>query len=165
MMSMKLGTSRIRLNIIRVLGISLTIVFLLQFVTLLTKNDDDGVNENYTGTVGSILAESFWKKISNEDRHLTDQQRVERIQSFENKIIKEKLNWTKIFLDNYARKLLKINERDLQTTYKQRFEEDSKINSQQFYDIFEETLVSGKEIFVYKYSLCVVIQCSGIQPS
>ncbi|CAF4493016.1 unnamed protein product, partial [Rotaria magnacalcarata] len=128
--------SRIRFIVVRSCVISFIVILCLQFMESFSN---DNSREN-SPTVVATSEELFWRKLSNEDKDLTEEQRIKAIESSDRQTIKRELNWTKIFLDNYARKLLKINERDAQTIYKKRIEKYAKTTSQEKYDIFEETL-------------------------
>ncbi|CAF1449764.1 unnamed protein product [Rotaria magnacalcarata] len=135
--------SRIRFIVVRSCVISFIVILCLQFMESFSN---DNSREN-SPTVVATSEELFWRKLSNEDKDLTEEQRIKAIESSDRQTIKRELNWTKIFLDNYARKLLKINERDAQTIYKKRIEKYAKTTSQEKYDIFEETLVFGRPKF------------------
>jgi len=88
------------------------------------------------------IEQKFWKKLSNEDKELSDNQRIKQIQLIENQFKNEELNWTNIFFDNYKRKLIKINERDSKTTLKYHFQDNQEKISQEIFEIYEETLVN-----------------------
>ncbi|CAF1572509.1 unnamed protein product [Rotaria sp. Silwood1] len=136
-------SSRLRLIIIRTCIIALIIVLFLQFSTLFN-------NENIPLSKSDKLLtfeELFWKKLFDEDKILTDEQRIQHIKLIDEHIKKKDFNWTKIFFDNYKRKLLKINERDIKTSYKYRFKNNEQIISQEKFEIFEETLVFGRPKF------------------
>ncbi|CAF4779221.1 unnamed protein product, partial [Rotaria sp. Silwood1] len=136
-------SSRLRLIIIRTCIIALIIVLFLQFSTLFN-------NENIPISKSDKLLtfeELFWKKLFDEDKILTDEQRIQHIKLIDEHIKKKDFNWTKIFFDNYKRKLLKINERDIKTSYKYRFKNNEQIISQEKFEIFEETLVFGRPKF------------------
>jgi hypothetical protein len=88
------------------------------------------------------IEQKFWKKLSNEDKELSDNQRIKQIQLIENQFKNEELNWTNIFFNNYKRKLIKINERDSKTTLKYHFQDNQEKISQEIFEIYEETLVN-----------------------
>ncbi len=130
--------SRIRFIIIRSCIISFFIILILQILAYL-NNDSTSLNE-----FDELLPieQKFWKKLSNEDKELSDNQRIKQIQLIENQFKNEELNWTNIFFNNYKRKLIKINERDSKTTLKYHFQDNQEKISQEIFEIYEETLVN-----------------------
>lgn len=137
--------SRLRFIIVRSCIISFIIILYLQIVAYYNDNNSP-VNE-YDEL--STFEQRFWKKISKEDQDLSDIQRLDRIKFIENNFEKDKLNWTKIFLDNYYRKLRKINERDSKTILKSHFKDNQKNISQENFQIYEETLVSCTKLIFF----------------
>ncbi|CAF1221317.1 unnamed protein product [Rotaria sordida] len=142
--------SRIRFIIIRTCIISLIIILFLQFSTLFNNNDNIQINK-YDRLLTS--EELFWQKLYDEDKNLTDEQRIKQIELINKNFIKKNFNWTKIFFDSYTRKLLKINERDMKTIYKYRFKNNEKNILQENFQIFEETLVFDRPKFCSSKSI------------
>jgi hypothetical protein len=131
--------SRIRFIIVRSCFISFIIILFLQIIEYFNHDTipTNEFNEFLT------IEQKFWKKISNEDKDLSNKQRIKRIKLIENQFEKEELNWTKILFDNYKRKLQKLNERDSKTTLKYYFKDNQQtISQQKIFQIYEETLVS-----------------------
>ena len=133
--------SRIRFLFVRSFIISLTIILFLQLIPLF-NNDDFQLNSTKKYDAFLRTEKLFWTKLSDQDKDLTDEQRIKQLEIIENQIRRTDFNWTNIFFDIYARKLSKINERDKKTAYKYRFKDNRQRNSQQNYEIYEETLVS-----------------------
>jgi hypothetical protein len=129
--------SRLRFIIVRSCIISFIIILFLQIIAYFNHDDISFDKPEKLLTI----EETFWKKLSNEDKDLSDQQRIQRLKSSKNQFGKEDLNWTNIFYDSYQRKLTKLYERDSKTTLKSHFKETQANISQQFFEIYEETLV------------------------
>lgn len=128
---MFLRLSRLRFVLIRSCFLSLSIILFLQIVTLFN-------HENITNKTDQEVSLE-----QSSDKDLTDENRLQQIESIDKQFRTKEFNWTSIFLNNYARKLLKINQRDDQTNYKYRFKENQPKIAQTQFDIFEETLVSN----------------------
>lgn len=85
----------------------------------------------------------FWKEIRRQDRYLTNQQRIQRIQSIRKTTNREDLNWTKIFNEIYQNKLAKRAKH----LYKQIFYDKEENFTQNTFQIFEETPVFQRPKF------------------
>lgn len=84
----------------------------------------------------------FWKQIRQQDRYLTDQQRIHRIQSIQKSSNRYDHNWTRIFYEIYENKLAK----QTKNLHKQIFfDRQQNLSSQQTFQIFEETPVSYRD--------------------
>ena len=129
--------SRLRFIVVRACIISFIIILYLQFVDIFTSD-----NSHSHDSDEFLTPTQFWKKLSNEDKELTDKQRIKQIELIEKQTKKIDLNWTNIFFDSYSRKLSKLNERNIKTTYKYQFKENQNNISQNTFQIFEETPVS-----------------------
>lgn len=148
---MSFRLSRLRFILIRSCIISCIIILYLQIVEYY-HNDNNSSNE-YNELL--TFEQRFWKKISLEDKHLSDIQRIKQIKSIENQLEKNELNWTKIFLDNYQRKLKKLDERNSKTTLKSHFKDNQQNISQEIFQIYEETPVNYiKFIFLKNFYYC-----------
>ena len=89
----------------------------------------------------------FWKQIRQQDRYLTDQQRIDRIQSVQKSSNRYDHNWTRVFYEIYANKLAK----QTKNLYKQIFfDKQQNFSSQQTFQIFEETPVSHQDLQIEK---------------
>ncbi len=132
---------RIRLLIVRSCIISFIIILFLQIVSFFNV---DHIPLKKTKTFKKELKSEnlFWKKLSDEDKALTDQQRVKQIELIKKQTTNNELNWTNAFFESYARKLKILNERDDETIYKHRFKQSQQIIPQNTFEVFEETLVS-----------------------
>ena len=134
---------RIGFIISRSCFLSLIIIIFVQM--LASFNDDDLTDEQLnSGPWGVWLREqkAFWKKLSNDDKGLTDEQRIEQVKLKGIADENRSLNWTRIFWDIYRRKSSKIQERDGKTPYKRLLEFESPSMAQATIDIYEETPVS-----------------------
>ena len=127
--------TRLRFILLRTFWISLFITIILQLVTYFNEHS----SEQIVSTISDENA--FWKTIFNQDQHLTDQQRIEFIRNQIEHNEKNVYNWTGVFLDNYARKLVTLNERDSKTTLKERRHTSQQMITQTTIDIFEDTTV------------------------
>lgn len=84
----------------------------------------------------------FWNQLYNQDRYLTNQQRIEQIQLIEKQKQFQPLNWTRIFYEIYQRKTEKLYEKDKKNAYKYQLKRNHQNLSQNLFQIFEETLVN-----------------------
>ncbi|CAF1484679.1 unnamed protein product [Adineta ricciae] len=134
---------RLRFILVRSCVISLVIVVILQGFLFVT-------NELYElqKTKRLLRAEAqFWQELAEEDQGLTDQQRIRQIELIKQSNIGSNINWTKVFSDNYRRKLLRLNERESHNMNKYRFRDIQENVSQDIFDVFEETLVFARPKF------------------
>lgn len=128
--------SRIRFILIRSFFLSFIILLFLQILTYL-KHD----NVSSRNRPNQVLKNE--QQLSEEDENLlADDQRIKQIEFIKNQYEKDELNWTKIFYENYYRKLIKIKERDEKTTLKYHFNENQAKISQDKFQIYEQTLVN-----------------------
>lgn len=123
----------------------LSVIVIIFLRMLASFNSGDLAEEQLnSGPWGVWLSEQkvFWRKLSDEDKGLSDEQRIEQVKL--KGIVDENhsLNWTRIFWDIYRRKSSKIKERNDRTSYKRLVEFESPPMSQATIDIYEETLVS-----------------------
>jgi hypothetical protein len=130
--------SRIRFIVVRACIISFIVILFLQIIAYF--NNDNIPAHEFDKLL--TIEQKFWEKLSNEDKELSNHERIQRIKLIQNQFEKEELNWTNIFFDSYRRKLVTLNERDSKTTLKYRFEENQQKISQQIFEIYEETKVS-----------------------
>jgi len=129
---MFLRISRLRFVLVRCCFFLIILLFILEIKTFI-KNDIL-LNKNPM----EIL---FWEQLNNQDKFLTNEQRIKQIQLIENERKKYQFNWTNIFYDIYQRKIEKLHQRDLKNTYKYRIIENIENISQETFEIFEETPV------------------------
>jgi len=129
---MFLRISRLRFVLVRCCFFLIILLFILEIKTFI-KNDIL-INKNPI----EIL---FWEQLNNQDKFLTNEQRIKQIQLIENQRRKHQFNWTNIFYDMYQRKIEKLHQRDLKNTYKYRIIENIENISQETFEIFEETPV------------------------
>jgi len=136
---MYLRISRLRLVLVRCCLIFIILLFILE-LKIFFKNDVL-LNKNPF----EIL---FWEKLNNEDKFLTNQQRIEQIELIEKQKEIPQLNWTNIFYDIYRKKIEKLHQRDMKNLYKYQTTENVQNISQKTFEIFEETPV--RNIFLSK---------------
>jgi hypothetical protein len=129
---MYLRISRLRFVLVRCCFFVIILLFLLELKTFY-KNDISS-NKNPI----EIL---FWEQLNNQDKFLTNEQRIEQIEFIEKLRKKNQLNWTNIFYDIYQRKIEKLHQRDMKNIYKYRIIEHTENIPQKTYEIFEETPV------------------------
>ncbi|CAF1367190.1 unnamed protein product [Adineta steineri] len=137
---------RIRFIIIRSCIISLIIILFFQIITFL-KNENIHLQDINIWNKAYRLEKYFWKNLLNEDKDLTDEQRIKRIELIKKQNTIKEFNWTNIFFDSYTRKLNKVYEKNIATTYKYRFKDRQPNVSQEIYEVFEETLVFERPKF------------------
>ena len=128
------------LRFIIVQGFTISFIIILLFQALSYFNPGNNVPSKGLDP-RQIFEEKIRQKFSREDKGLSDDERVERIKLVNNRSDKE-VNWTRIFLANYKKKSVILNDRDLQTIYKSRSKEELQGLPQQTIEIFEETKVS-----------------------
>ena len=133
---MYLRKSRLRSVVLRACCLFTVVFILFKFGTFI--NGDKAplllLNTNQP-------ASSFWQQLSEQDRLLTDEQRIQRIESSANQLKAKEFNWTRIFNDIYQRKTDKLNERDAQSAFKSLSMHSPSLAQQKSFDIFEETPV------------------------
>jgi hypothetical protein len=142
---MFLRISRLRFVLVRCCFFLIILLFILEIKTFI-KNDIL-LNKNPM----EIL---FWEQLNNQDKFLTNEQRIKQIQLIENERKKYQFNWTNIFYDIYQRKIEKLHQRDLKNTYKYRIIENIENISQETFEIFEETPV--KNIFLIEKKQIII---------
>jgi hypothetical protein len=90
---------------------------------------------------------SFWQQLYEQDQLLTHEQRVKQLESIEQQRMKIEPNWTNIFFNIYRRKLARLDQRDMKTSYKYRTMENRQNFLQTTFEIFEETPVRNRIFF------------------
>ncbi len=129
---MYLRISRLRFVLVRCCFMLIILLFLLEIRIFLKNNNLSNKNP---------IEISFWKKLSNQDKLLTNQQRLDEIELTEKQRKKHDLNWTSIFYTIYQRKIQKLHQRDIKNSYKHIAIENTQNISQKIFEIFEETPV------------------------
>jgi lipopolysaccharide export LptBFGC system permease protein LptF len=138
---MFLRLARLRFVVVRSCFISIIIILFLQFVAFFNHDDFQSTTKNKIDDSLSSNEKLFWKKLADEDAHITEKQRIKGIQLNQNQTEKTKLNWKNIFSDIYQRKIAILNERDTKTPYKYRNNKHEQNIQQKTFEIFEETPV------------------------
>ncbi|CAF3778380.1 unnamed protein product [Rotaria socialis] len=143
---MYLRISRLRFVLVRCCFLLIILLFLLEIKIFLFYNDNSSKK--------SPMEISFWQQLYEQDQLLTDEQRVKQLESIEQQRMKIEPNWTNIFFNIYRRKLARLDQRDMKTSYKYRTIENRQNFLQTTFEIFEETPVferpkfcSSKHIF------------------
>ncbi len=130
--------SRLRFMLVRCCFFLLILLFLLQIRTYF---------QNDILLKSNSIENLYWQELHHQDKFLTNEQRIERIEYYEKQRKKIKLNWTNVFYDIYQRKIEKLNQRDLKNFYKYRSTKISPNISQNIIEIFEETPVFQRPKF------------------
>jgi hypothetical protein len=148
---MYLRISRLRFVVIRCCFLLIILLFLLEIRIFF--NDEISSYKNPM----EIL---FWQKFLLQDKSLTNEEKIEQIESIDKRRKKNILNWTNIFYDIYQRKLEKLNQRDITNAYKHINIDNSPNISQKIFEIFEETPV--RNIFCLKIKFTFFFRCFNV---
>ncbi|UJR36727.1 hypothetical protein I4U23_029443 [Adineta vaga] len=130
---MYLRLSRLRFVIVRACFLLIILLFILQIRLSFKK-------KNFSSTKNPFEI-SFWQKLYNLDKLLTNQQKIEQIELLYKQRRRNELNWTSIFYNIYRRKTIKLEEKDMKHTEKHRVIETLPSVSQKIFEIYEETPV------------------------
>ena len=112
--------------------LSIILLFVLENRITLQNNNSSNINS---------IEIIFWRKLIKQDRLLTTEERLKRIELVERKGNINKLNWTNIFYNIYKEKIKKLNQKDMNNGYKYSIIENGLDILQDTFEIFEETLV------------------------
>ena len=129
---------RLRFILVRVFTISFIIILFLQVFSYF--NVDNIPSEDLHHILR--FEKNLQEMLPSDDKDLSDDERVKRIKLFNNRLDKEEVNWTRVFLESYKKKSVILNDRDAKTSHKSRFKEELQSSPQKTIEIYEETTVS-----------------------
>ena len=132
--------TRLRFILVRTFWISIIITILLQLFAHRNETSSSSSTDD---------RRDFWTKVFDDDRALTDDQRIDLIRSQTKITDSSETNWTNVLQENFARRLVTLNERDAKTDDKHRVQiaAQSQQLSQSIIHIYEETTVRRAKAF------------------
>ncbi|CAF1277758.1 unnamed protein product [Adineta steineri] len=128
---MYLRVSRLRCVLVRCSILLIILLFLLE-IRIFVKNTISST------TTTNPIEISFWQKLDDQDKLLTNEKKIELIEKYRKKY---DLNWTNIFHNIYKRKIEKLYQKDMKNDYKYIIMENMTNIPQKTFVIFEETPV------------------------
>ncbi|CAF1200796.1 unnamed protein product [Adineta steineri] len=134
---MYLRVSRLRCVLVRCSILLIILLFLLE-IRIFVKNTISST------TTTNPIEISFWEKLNDQDKLLTNEKKIELIEKYRKKY---DLNWTNIFHNIYRRKIEKLYQKDMKNDYKYIIMENMTNISQKTFVFQQPKFCSSKLIF------------------